>query len=217
MINKDYMLRIVERLGRELSILLGLRQRNQSEEALISIDELLLNTTGFTSRFINSLSEATLLNALTPLGILNAGTALWIAALLKYEGEVYEDLHQESEVYYRFVKALHLYLALLLQEPGMTDTDASDQVQTLLTKLADYDLPTSTQKLLFSYYEYSGNYAKAEDTLFNLLEVTPSDQPLRTLGLAFYQRLQHKDSQDLSEGNFSLEEVEEGLTTLQKN
>jgi hypothetical protein len=215
MVNKDYILRIAERLGRELSILMGLRQRNQNEDALITIDELLLNTTGLTSRFINSLSEETLLNTLSPLGLLNVNITLWIAALLKAEGEIYEDLQQESEVYYRFVKSLHLYLALLLQEPGMKDTDASEQVQTLLTKLAVYNLPISTQKLLFAYYEYSGRYAKAEDILFDLLETTPADQPLRDLGLAFYERLQHKSVQDLGIGNFSLEEVEEGLKTLQ--
>ena len=218
MVNKDYILRIFEPLGRELSLIIGLRQRDQNEEALLTIDELLLNITGLTSRFINSLSEETLLQTLSPLGLLNVNNTLWIAALLKAEGEIYEDLQQPSETYYRFVKSLHLYLALLLQEPGVQqETDASDQVQTLLTKLADYDLPVSTQKLLFAYYEYSGSYAKAEDILFDLLETTPTDQPLRALGQAFYERLQHKSVQDLRAGNFSLEEVEEGLKTLQRS
>ena len=35
MINKDYILRIAERFGKELAILLHLRERNQFEEALI--------------------------------------------------------------------------------------------------------------------------------------------------------------------------------------
>ncbi|HEY4389095.1 MAG TPA: DUF6483 family protein, partial [Ktedonobacteraceae bacterium] len=82
--------------------------------------------------------------------------------------------------------------------------------------LADYELPASTQTLLFRYYEYSGQYARAEDTLFGLLETAPVSQDLYAQGLAFYQRLQQKSSQDLVAGNFSREEVEEGLSELQQ-
>ena len=51
MINKDYILRLAEQLGRTLAIILGLRKYNQQEEALIYIDSVLLKTTGMTSRF----------------------------------------------------------------------------------------------------------------------------------------------------------------------
>jgi tetratricopeptide (TPR) repeat protein len=215
MVNKDYILRIAERLGRELSILLGLRQRDKHEEALIYIDDLLLNMVGLTSRFINSLSEETLLQTLSPLGILNINSCLWIAAMMRAEGEIYTDQQHESEAYYRYVKALHLYLAAIKQEPGIMDTEIPQQLEDLLLKLANYDLPSTTQTLLFTYYEYIGHYGKAEDTLFDLLETAPSDHALRNLGLAFYQRLQHKSLQDLTTGNLSREEVEEGLSKLQ--
>ncbi len=112
MVNKDYILRIAERLGRELSILLGLRERDKHEEALIYIDDLLLTMVGLSSRFINSLSEETLLQILSPLGVLNINSCLWIAAMIKAEGDIYAELQQESEAYYRYKKALHLYLTL---------------------------------------------------------------------------------------------------------
>ena len=47
MINKDYILRLAERLGRELAILVGLRKREKYQEALIYIDDLLLRVSGF--------------------------------------------------------------------------------------------------------------------------------------------------------------------------
>jgi tetratricopeptide (TPR) repeat protein len=216
MINKDYILRIAERLGREISIILGLRQRDKQEEALLYIDDLLLNTVGLTSRFINSLTEEALLQVLSPLGVLNINSCLWIAAMLKIEGEIYAERQQESEAYYRSLKSLHLYLAALAQEPGIMQGEIPEQVEELLHTLAAYEMPATTQKLLFRYYEYSGQYARAEDTLFGLLETPPFDQELYTQGGAFYQRLLHKNAQDLVAGNFSQEEAEEGLSALQR-
>ena len=40
MINKDYILRMAERVGRALAIILGLRQANRYQESLIYIDDL---------------------------------------------------------------------------------------------------------------------------------------------------------------------------------
>jgi len=64
MMNKDYILRMAERFGRALAIILQLRQSNKYEEALIAIDDMFLHTVGYTSSFINSASEEMLLNLL---------------------------------------------------------------------------------------------------------------------------------------------------------
>ena len=45
---------MAERFGRYLAIIIGLRQSNKNEEALIYIDDLFLQTTGLTTGFINS-------------------------------------------------------------------------------------------------------------------------------------------------------------------
>src|SRR5437868_14978765 len=85
MINKDYILRMAERVGRALAIILGLRKANRFEEALIYIDDLFLQAVGMTSSFINSVTEETLLHMLSPLGKLDLNKCLWVAALLKAE------------------------------------------------------------------------------------------------------------------------------------
>jgi len=92
MINKDYILRIAERFGRELAILLHLRQRNQFEEALIRIDDFYLNSLGLTIGFVNSISEEVLLTLISPLGALDSEKCVWVAMLLKAEGEIYDEL-----------------------------------------------------------------------------------------------------------------------------
>src|SRR5205085_12319598 len=109
MINKDYILRMAERFGRYLAIIIGLRQSNKNEEALIYIDDLFLQTTGLTTGFINSASEDMLLNLLSPLGVLNVEKCLWVALLLKEEADIYENMNQPTECYYRYLKSLFLF------------------------------------------------------------------------------------------------------------
>lgn len=215
MLNRDYLLRIFEQFGRELAIIIGLRKRNKYEEALIYIDNLFLQMTGLTSSFINGLSEEMLIKTFSPLGRLNTQACLWTASLLKAEGEVYEDLGNANESYYRFHKALFLLLEVILHEPVDDDSELFQAVDDLQQKLADYELPLPIKEKLFAYYEHIGRYATAEDLLFELLEMSPPDTHIFVLGRDFYARLQQKSEADLVAGDFSHEEVEEGLAHLQ--
>jgi tetratricopeptide (TPR) repeat protein len=216
MLNKDYILRIFEQFGRELAIIVGLRKRNKFEDALIYIDNLFLQMTGLTSSFINGLSEEMLIKTFSPLGQLNAHACLWTASLLKAEGEVYEDLGNANESYYRFHKALFLLLEVILHEPIDDDSELFQAVDDLQQKLADYELPVPIREKLFAYYEHLGKYATAEDLLFELLEMSPPDPHALDLGRDFYVRLQKKSEADLVAGSFSHEEVAEGLAHLQQ-
>jgi hypothetical protein len=216
MINKDYILRLAEQLGRTLAILLRLRERNQHEEALIYIDDLFLKYLGLTSRLINSLSEEKLLQTLSPMGAVNIHACLWAAVLLKSEGDIYEAQENSTESYYRYRKALSLLLAALLHDPTVAETDLYINVDELMGKLEAYELPLLIKQQIFAYYEQLGNYAKAEDTLFDALEDDEHNPALIQLGEAFYQRLLLKSNADLVAGNLLREEVHEGITQLKK-
>ncbi|GAC1392578.1 MAG: hypothetical protein NVS4B11_25630 [Ktedonobacteraceae bacterium] len=215
MINKDYILRIAEKFGRAMAIILHLREYNKHEEALIYVDDLLLQMTGLTSRFINSVSDEMLIQALSPLGVLNVDKCLWIAKLLKAEGEIYEEQGNADESYYRYLKSLHLYLLALSHEATMQDANLYNDIQELLNKLEDYELPLSMKQMLFPYYEQIGKYDKAEDILFEILEANTINNAFVEDGRAFYARLRTKDDADLLVGNFSQDEVKEGLAQLE--
>lgn len=220
MINKDYILRLAEQFGRELAIIIGLRQRNQFEESLYAIDEMLLRTTGFTSGLINTTSEETLLNLLAPLGKLNVEKCLWIIVLLNEEGESYIALERPDDAYYRYLKSLNLTLELLVRGYDVRDIDLLPFGETLLSKLADYEIPAQTREKLSQCYEQAGWYARAEDVLFEMIEdeSVPDDEARRIIiyGNAFYQRLLGKSNADLQAGNLSRAEVQEGLAALEK-
>jgi len=215
MVNKDYILRLAEAFGRELSIVLGLRKKNKQEEALLYIDNLLLSRTGLTSRFINVMSEEMLVKTLSPLGRLNIEACLWIASMLKVEGEIYEELGNRNESYYRYQKSLYLLLEAWRNQPMDEDSTFLVDIRELFDKLAEYELPAHIQRQLLFYYEQLGQYSKTEDLFFELLENMPDDASLRTLGRDFYTRLLTKSTADLQAGNLSREEVHEGLAQLQ--
>lgn len=214
MINKDYILRLAERFGRYLAIVLRLRKFDQDEEALIYLDDLLLKTTGFTSRFLNSLSEEMIIQILSPLDKLNIEAALWCGLLLKAEGEIYEETERANESYHRYLKSLHLLLEVLRHENITSEPEFAQAIAELVKKLDDYELPDSIKEKFFVYYEHIGSYGKAEDIFFELLEVSPDDSGLIERGKAFYGRLLTKGDADLLAGNLSREEAEEGLAQL---
>ncbi len=215
MINKDYILRMAEKFGRAMAIVLHLREYNKYEEALISVDDFLLQVTGLTSSFINSVSDEMLIQAISPLGTLNVEKCLWVAVLLKAEGEIYDDEGKSNESYYRYLKSLHLYLLTLTRETIAPVASIYSDIQELLNTLSDYELPISTQEKLFSYYELTGKYDKAEDVLFEIIAANTEKSAVIEQGRAFYARLEAKNDYDLERGNLSREEVTEGLVQLE--
>jgi len=215
MINKDYILRMAEKFGRALAIILHLREYNKYEEALLYVDDQLLQATGLTSSFINSVSDEMLIQAISPLGVLNVEKCLWIAVLLKAEGEIYEEQAKTNESYYRYVRSLRLYLLLLPHEASLQDSNLANDIQELLNKLGEYELPIEIQEKLFSYYENVGKYDKAEDVLFDVLDTHSANGEMIERGRAFYTRLQARSDVELLMGNLSRTEVAEGSAQLE--
>lgn len=219
MVNKDYILRLAERFGRALAIVLHLRQYNQYEEALIAIDDFFLRMTGLTTGLINGTSEEMLLGLLSPLGALDVEKCLWIIILLNEEGETYDALERPDDGYYRYVKSLNLALMLLLRGYDTRDIDLLAHAENMVTKLAEYEIPIDTRDMLFRAYDQSGWYARAEDVLFEMLEDEniPRETAIQIAaeGRAFYQRLLNGSDTALQAGNLSRNEAREGLAALQ--
>jgi hypothetical protein len=216
MINKDYILRLAERLGRFLARIIFLQETNQNEEALILIDDAFRQSLGLTSGLINSLPEETLLAMLSPGNVLNVELCFFVAALLKAEGDIYANLDKQDDSYYRRLKALNLFLELFLHGKNIDELDLFPNIDDLVQKLEEFELPLQTNQKLFRYYEKAGRYAKAEDVLFDMLEGDAPPRDMVTEGIDFYQRLLAKSDDELLLGNLSREELAEGLRQVEE-
>ena len=217
MMNKDYILRIAERFGRALAIILQLRKSNKFEEALIYIDDIFLQTTGFTASFVNSASEEMLLQLVSPLGILNVQKCAWIALLLKEEGDIYVEMGNEDESYFRYLKSLHFFLEVAKYEDEARDIDIASAIDYDLQALEAFDLPQETYSRLFSFFVTAGQYARARDMLNEAVKESerPVDSGIIEQGKAFYERLRGRSDEDLRMSGFTRREVEEALEKLE--
>ncbi len=218
MMQKDYILRMIQQLSRVLIHVLHLREVKDYDGALTYIDDVFKQALGFSSDLINSVPDETLLAMLTSFDVLDIEKCFLVANLLKAEGDIYVDQGDFDTSYYRYLRSLYLFFAILFSDSSINDPDIFVEIEGLLDKLEDYDLPVEIKSQLFQYYERTGRYSRAEDVLFELLEVGDEEnEPESNLveqGIAFYERLLRKKDTELVAGNFSWEEAREGLAQL---
>jgi len=215
MSQRDYILRIAEEVGRALAQVIYNRQIKDYAAAHKLIDEQCKQGFGMGIGFMRSVPEETLLSMLTSFDTLNTEKCWLLAILLKAEGDIYQDQGNASESYYSYVKSLDLILEVLLLDTSASGTDFVPELEGLVYKLSEYELPGKTKLMLFRYYDQTGKYSKAQDMLIEMLEAGDPSGNLHARGIAFYQRLQRKSDAALSAGNFSRDEVKEGLARLE--
>ena len=216
MSQRDYILRIAEEVGRALAQVLYNRQIQDYAAAHTLIDEQCKQAFGMGIGFIRSIPDETLLSMLTSFDTLNTEKCWLLAILLKAEGDIYQDQGNASESYYSYVRSLNLVLEVLLLNTTTGGVSIPPELEDLLSRLSEFELPARTRLLLFRYFDHAGKYARAENVLFEMLAEDDFDGDIHDLGTAFYQRLMSKSDAALSAGNFSRQKVEEGLAWLER-
>jgi len=217
MIRRDYILRMIEECIRALARINSLKQGQHWNEASEELDAEFKKLFGDGAQAVARLSETELLARLMqdgPTHTLREKTLI-LTTLLKEAGDVAaaEDRTEESRECY--LKALHLLLDTLARGEVFECPEFVPKVETLKEALQGSRLPLRTHALLMQHYERTGEYAKAEDALFAMLDTEPSNDAIVDFGIAFYQRLLTQSDAALNEANLPRAEVEEGLKELQ--
>src|SRR5262249_25761759 len=181
MLQEDYLMRMLRPLSAVVATMLQLRKADtdeekqgaQYEDALLIVDRTEQQLLGMNSLMINQLAEESLAGILGLDSPTGGSKCLALAYLLREEGDIYAARNSESESYRRYVKALNVYFKVL-QAKGIGELrDQFPEVNATIGKVKNYDLPADTNRGLFTYYEATGNYGKAEDVLFTLLDSDP--------------------------------------------
>jgi hypothetical protein len=216
---RDYFMRQIEQLALVLHQILFHKEHKQFDDALRLLDEACRHILGLHLRSLRVLSTKDILSLLTYNEITDTAKALVLADLLKEEGELLKAAGDEDQTYFCRVKALDLLLELNQDYSdngdAALDKELKIRLDDILIRLGKLDLPVAVKLKLLPYYEKNGAYAKVEDVLFHLLEDEPARLETREQAISFYERLLKKDDTELREGNFSLEEANEGLHLIQ--
>jgi hypothetical protein len=138
------------------------------------------------------------------------------ATLLREAGDIAIATGRHDEGRAQYLKALHLLLEMRDESEASELPEFVPKVEMLVAALDAAPLPLSTHALLMRHYEATGQFAKAEDALYAMLEVEPGNARLIEFGNAFYRRLLGQSDTALAAGNLPRNEVEEGLQRLMR-
>ena len=218
MIRRDYILRMIEEFVQALARINELKQDRRWQEAAGVVDEEFQRLIGTGADAVARLTETELLANLIrgePTQAVHDKT-LMLTALLKEAGDVAATQERAEESRSCYLKGLRLLLETLAREE-VTDCPAFvPRVEMFAAALRGSPLPLETQALLMQHYERSGQFAKAEDALFAMLEAEPGKAGLVAFGVVFYERLQGQSDAALATGNLPRPELETGLAELRK-
>ena len=148
MAQRDYILRLAQEFGSALAQILYNKQIKDYAAAHKLVDEQSKQIFGMGIGFMRSVPEETLLSMFTSFDMLDAEKCWLLALLLKAEGDIYEEQGNTSESYYSYIRSIDLFLEVLLLDRASREKSIVPEIDELLLKLRDYELPTRTKLLL---------------------------------------------------------------------
>lgn len=218
MIRRDYILRMIAEFLEVLNRIQSLKRSQQWGAAQGAVEEQCRQLMGAGALEIASLSETELLARLIrgePTQVVR-DKVFMLSRLLQEAGDLAAAQNRAEESRACYVKGLHLLLYTLAQGEPADWPEFVPRVDLFVAALDGSGLPLATQAALMQHYERSGQYARAEDTFFRMLERDPEQPGLTEFGIAFYERLLGQTDAALAEGNLPRPEVEAGLAALKE-
>lgn len=214
LLHRDYFMRQMEQAIRLMQMAFGLIKLKDYPEAFEMLDDGFQRFFGVNSLFINAMPVEYLLSMLTQGEVLDADGCLLMAALLKAEGEVYEASDDDERCYHRYVRALRLILAAFESKRQHNCPPEWAEIDDLVQKLAQFELPIEVQGELFGYYHAVARYAQAEDVFWQWVETSEFHQNVVNRGHKFYNKLLTLSDEALSAGSLPRSEVLAGLEEI---
>ena len=215
MFQRDYILRLVEQLSKTLGAVLTLKKARRFDEAELAVSEAAKNLVGLDVKTLLALPVEQIVSLFSPSGSLDAGKCIVVAEILYEYGEIKSLRGEEDLAYHARIRALSLLLEVSGRESLARIPDAQRylrQIESLTAALSDYPPVPAVQQRLVFHHERQGDFADAEDVLFELVDAGHED--IIAAGIELYQRLLAKSDDELEQGQLPREEVEDGLSQL---
>jgi len=236
MLQRDYMMRMIESMTDTLGRMMGLRKQQKQEEALALSGDLLEKLLRMKPELARKLSAGDLISMLSQRGTADPEDLRALGTLMSAEADTFEELGRVAEATALRGKALHMLLAAEIEEDAHASVLANElgrsakavqeeesilqdipykpeEAVLLMERLGNASLPRSTGLLAASYCERRGWYDKAENYLYAMYEDgVGHESDLK----AFYTRLLLMNDDQLEAGGLPREELLLGLDELDR-
>jgi hypothetical protein len=217
MIRRDFILRMIEEWGRALAQIRALRQGGRADAAREAVDAECEKLAAMGVAGIVALSDTELLARVSEGQFAQTVhlRTLAVIALLTEAAGIGDAQGKTEEARQIYLKALRLLLEVLSQEDPGGFPEFVPKVEAIVTALQASPLPAQTLTLLMRHYEGTGQFAKAEDALFSILDAVGAEPAALGFGREFYERTLRRSDASLLAGNLPRGEAEQGLAELQ--
>ena len=213
MIRQDFFMRMIEQLVKVLAKILSNKEAGNYNAALNNIDDAFNTIVGLDHNIIAQLSANDII-ALLEMSKDDTGVnikCIVIAKLLREKEDLSKQgSNNKSTLDYNYQKAITLYLHGILNSKNVEinlhnyHLDVKDIVKNIIN-----DIPDETRFRLFKFYEKIGEFDNAEDELFKLKKI--NYPKIEEEGILFFRNLEKLSDIELFNGNFSKEEIGQGL------
>jgi Family of unknown function (DUF6483) len=204
-------MRMMEMLGAALAGVLMKKEHKDFEDAQKEIEEAAKTIVGLDLKMISILNTEEIISLMKTSDVY-AGRCLITAELLKEYGDIIGEKGNAKESVGIYIKSLNLYIEAELTEELPEPEKYFERINFLIKQVAQFEETPELKIRIIDYYEFSGQYSKAEDKLFEFMET--GDEDIYIKAVSFYERLREKPDDELIKGNLSREEVEESLAEI---
>ncbi len=211
MIERDYIMRMIQMLVQALLRILSFKEKKDYPKALNEIQNASKSLIGVELDVIRRLSDVQMIDLLTLVKDFGSLKCYLAGILLKEDAEIFELQGKSAESIDARKKSLSLLTEAALGKGVPLTSEHASAADAVAEKLDRAALPVHIHKKLFRYYELLHQFGKAENEVFNIVEKEPA---FVEEGLLFYERLGKKSDDELREGNLSRKEIEEGMIKL---
>lgn len=145
----------------------------------------------------------------------NAEKFIAFGGLMKLYGLISEKENKENSKIDYYEKSIESFYKAFNEDDEINIKYLEDAAD-VASELSKYKISLDLDKKILKLYELSNKLDKAEDTLFYMLRKTDNDGSVILEGMKFYNRLKEMEHDKLKEGNLPIEEVEDGISELEK-
>lgn len=215
LIKKNYTKKMIEEFT---SFIKKIQELNKNgKNPFPEINEAYKRFFGISSSFASTISTVDLIKILTT-NMVPDGNKLIIAAnLLLEEGKIHEKNNDITNAFYKYEKAFSLIYVIFFNDFECIVNNYKQISAEIVSLLTEYELDERTTFKVFNYYNITGNYAKADEYIFELVNNFSDEDKYKYKSEAvnFYNNLLTKSDEELENGSLSRDEVKESLKEIE--